>query len=180
MLILPASKFVLPAFDGLYFSTRCVYPILEAGEGRFIAGRSPVEEAAILARSTILYPAFESPAGDAAHLLVGGSGAVEGEGFLALVHRESERRCGCSASQPLKSSYPPPLPETMSMPFPRNIPSQRNGAFAQVNHQRSLEYERMFSSCALKLTMGTSSRNIQCAQAKLAYSRSQRAFKVSN
>jgi hypothetical protein len=89
MLIVPSSAFTFPAIDGLHFSKRCVYPVLEEVKGRFTLGRSPMEESALSAQSTTLYPAFESPAGDEAHFLVGGGGAWEGEGFLAIVHRES-------------------------------------------------------------------------------------------
>ena len=89
MIIASASLFSFPAVDGLHFPEHCFYPIMEEVDGRFVAGRSPIQKAALDADVATLYPDFESPAEDDAHLIVGGGGAWEGEGFLALVHRDS-------------------------------------------------------------------------------------------
>ena len=89
MIIAPAADFLFPAIDGLHFSDGCVYPIAKDSNGRVSVIPLPLTLAAQPSHTATLYPEREFPAEDEAHLFVTGSGAWEGEGFLALIQRHS-------------------------------------------------------------------------------------------
>ncbi|MDR7070939.1 hypothetical protein J2X02_003811 [Pseudoxanthomonas japonensis] len=83
-----ASGFTFPAVSGLHCDDGYYYPLLEENDSILALGESPMRVEAGTVTATLL-PSFEVSAENGEDLLVGGSGSWEGEGFLALVDRES-------------------------------------------------------------------------------------------
>lgn len=107
MVINSDAAFTFPAIDGLHLSDKLIYPLLPEANGASSLGSVPLTPPPAPPVFATLYPEFEAPSGDDATVLLGGGGAWEGEGFLALVHRESRQAqwvLYCQESEPFISA----------------------------------------------------------------------------
>jgi hypothetical protein len=73
-----------PAASGLYFADNTVIPLFRQSSALAMETRRPLAQRELIdCGATTLHIAWETVAGD--HVLVGGGGAWEGEGFLAAL-----------------------------------------------------------------------------------------------
>ena len=83
-----ATGFTFPAVSGFHYGDGFYYPLVAESDSILALGESPMRVGAMPATATLV-PSFEVSAENGEDLLIGGSGSWEGEGFLALVDRES-------------------------------------------------------------------------------------------
>jgi hypothetical protein len=105
MMVIPSQEFQLPAIDGLHVSASRVFPLVVTSRDTKITAAKP--SAPTAPGFATLYVEFETSAGDGEHIFVGGGGAWEGEGFVALLRatsREAVWVLYCGDSEPFKSA----------------------------------------------------------------------------
>jgi len=91
MVIVLADGFSLPAFSGIHFAESAAYPLIASGELGFVLSRAPARIDSGELQLAQLLPSFEVPGEDGETLLIGGGGAWEGEGFVALVDSDTRK-----------------------------------------------------------------------------------------
>jgi len=79
------ADFTLPAIDGIHLPDGRVFANCSATAAEFRVAEEPQTAAGEDRGGATLYPGFEVTSADGRSMLVGGEGAWEGEGFLALL-----------------------------------------------------------------------------------------------
>ena len=85
MVHINTTTFSFPMVSGLHCAGGVVYPLKMSGDAGASGAAKSLHEFPEARTSVQLMPSFEAPTADGRHVLIGGGGGWEGEGFLALV-----------------------------------------------------------------------------------------------